>query len=191
MLKTSLVILSVFVLAISFGQSTKPVTQKVSKNLTLSGDWCSGDLTLTANFKSDGNYSWFKNDVLIEGEHDNTLNLTKYGQGNYQVSLRIKENTVLLRDWYELTTVAGPQSSFSFDYFYAAGAVRFFDSSVDQSSTITTWAWDFGNGTTASIKNPEVFYGAEGDYLVTLTTTNANGCSNTIKYTVHWAYPKK
>lgn len=191
MLRTSLTLISLFILTLSFGQATKAPSEKVSKNLSISGDWCQGNLVLTADFGKKGNYSWFKNDVLLVGETASSLNLTKYGQGKYSVSLRIKDNTVLLQDFYELTEVAGPQSSFSFDYYFAAAVVRFFDTSIDQTSTITAWNWDFGNGQTATIKNPEVFFASEGDYLVSLTTTNAAGCSNTITYTVHWEYPKR
>ena len=37
-----------------------------------------------------------------------------------------------------------------------------------------TWAWDFGDGATATEQNPQHAYSAEGTYDITLTVTDAN-----------------
>ncbi|MCX6683861.1 MAG: PKD domain-containing protein, partial [Methanoregula sp.] len=39
----------------------------------------------------------------------------------------------------------------------------------------TTWAWDFGDGVTATEQNPTHAYAVKGIYTVTLTATNSNG----------------
>jgi hypothetical protein len=39
----------------------------------------------------------------------------------------------------------------------------------------TSWSWNFGDGGTASIKNPTHIYTASGVYTVTLTATNSSG----------------
>jgi gliding motility-associated-like protein len=39
----------------------------------------------------------------------------------------------------------------------------------------TSWAWDLGNGSTASVKNPTTSYVNPGTYTITLTATNASG----------------
>jgi PKD repeat protein len=39
----------------------------------------------------------------------------------------------------------------------------------------TSWAWDFGDGTTSSVKNPAHAYAKEGSYAVTLSATTASG----------------
>ena len=50
---------------------------------------------------------------------------------------------------------------------------------IDQSTgTPTSWAWDFGDGTTSTVQNPSHTYAAVGAYTVSLTATNASG-SNT------------
>ncbi len=55
------------------------------------------------------------------------------------------------------------------------------NSSVAAPSTITTWAWDFGDGTTSVLENPpNKTYAASGNYDITLTTTSDNGCPNTV-----------
>ncbi len=54
---------------------------------------------------------------------------------------------------------------------------------------ITTWAWDFGDGTTSSSQNPSHLFPAPGKYTVTLTATNIHGCSNTLADTIT-IYPR-
>lgn len=52
-------------------------------------------------------------------------------------------------------------------------AVQFNDNST---GTITTYAWDFGDGTVGSGPNPSHIYPGIGVYNVTLVTTSSNGC---------------
>lgn len=42
-----------------------------------------------------------------------------------------------------------------------------------------SWAWDFGDGETSTLKNPKKIYTTPGVYDVTLTITDNNGCANT------------
>ncbi len=55
---------------------------------------------------------------------------------------------------------------------------------TDQSHpTVTTWAWDFGDGGTSNLQNPSHTYAANGTYNVCLTATNS--CSTeTVCHTV-------
>jgi gliding motility-associated-like protein len=43
----------------------------------------------------------------------------------------------------------------------------------------TSWAWDFGDGSTSSLQNPSHTYTANGFQTVCLTTSNSNGCADT------------
>jgi subtilisin family serine protease len=45
------------------------------------------------------------------------------------------------------------------------------------SGSPTTWAWDFGDGTTSAEQHPSHAFSAAGDYRVTLTATNDMGSS--------------
>ena len=45
------------------------------------------------------------------------------------------------------------------------------------SGSATTWAWDFGDGQTSTIKNPGHSYSAPGTYTVKLTATGPGGSS--------------
>ncbi len=73
-----------------------------------------------------------------------------------------------------------PRSSFTANVTsgYAELAVAFRDRS---SGTPTSWAWDFGDGSTSTEKNPVHTYGAAGTYTVRLTATNALGANTTVK----------
>lgn len=47
-----------------------------------------------------------------------------------------------------------------------------------------SWSWDFGDGNTSTDPNPTHLYNDYGDYMVSLTVTDANGCSNTFDNTM-------
>jgi gliding motility-associated-like protein len=51
-------------------------------------------------------------------------------------------------------------------------------------SPITTWSWNFGDGNTSTLQNPFNLFPGPGLYNVTLTATNANGCTNSRTKTV-------
>jgi len=53
---------------------------------------------------------------------------------------------------------------------------------IDKSAgSPTKWKWTFGDGTTSTIRNPTHKYSNLGNYTVSLTATNAEGNSTTIK----------
>jgi len=53
---------------------------------------------------------------------------------------------------------------------------------TDQSTgTPTSWAWDFGDGSTSTENNPTHIYSTPGTYTVSLTVTNVGGTNSTVK----------
>lgn len=54
--------------------------------------------------------------------------------------------------------------------------VNFNDNSIGE---VVNWYWNFGDGTSSDIKNPQHSYTATGHYQVCLTITTASGCTNT------------
>ncbi|MBL7726202.1 MAG: PKD domain-containing protein, partial [Dinghuibacter sp.] len=56
--------------------------------------------------------------------------------------------------------------------------VQFTDQSTPGSGTITGWLWDFGDGTTSTLQNPQHAYTNTGFFTVTLRATNSFGCFN-------------
>src|SRR5205085_3984763 len=60
-------------------------------------------------------------------------------------------------------------------------SVKFLDGSTTAPVTITSWSWNFGDGSPLnSIQNPIHIYATGGTYSVTLTVTNSDGCSSKI-----------
>ncbi|MEO0895863.1 MAG: PKD domain-containing protein [Bacteroidota bacterium] len=55
---------------------------------------------------------------------------------------------------------------------------------TDMSRDAVSWLWDFGDGGVSTDQNPEYTYTEAGEYRVSLTITDANGCVSTIEYGV-------
>ena len=47
-------------------------------------------------------------------------------------------------------------------------------------SPITSWNWNFGNGNTSTLQNPSCNYSSPGNFTVSLTITDQNGCDSTL-----------
>ena len=60
------------------------------------------------------------------------------------------------------------------------GGTDFTDTSSVINSTITSWLWNFGDGGTSTVQNPNHLYPNAGTYPVTLIVTSAFGCSDTL-----------
>jgi gliding motility-associated-like protein len=45
-------------------------------------------------------------------------------------------------------------------------------------ANITTWVWNFGDGSTSNVPDPTHYYPGSGTYIVTETVTNAFGCTS-------------
>jgi len=59
-------------------------------------------------------------------------------------------------------------------------AVSFADNSTAAGSTVTAWAWNFGDGATSTQASPSHSYNTPGVYAVTLAVTSAIGCTSAV-----------
>jgi gliding motility-associated-like protein len=56
-------------------------------------------------------------------------------------------------------------------------SVQFTDASTPSAGTTnSSWQWDFGNGTGASVQNPQTTFPTPGNFTVSLKVTNDKGC---------------
>ena len=79
-----------------------------------------------------------------------------------------------------------PSLSYEFyaDTACAGGTTHFIDSFLIQTTQITTWLWNFGDGGIATIHNASHQYNNAGTYHVTLTVADTNGCVETIQHNI-------
>ena len=54
-----------------------------------------------------------------------------------------------------------------------------FSNTGNAAGGIASWAWDFGDGNTSTDQNPIHTFAEEGNYVVCLTVTDAEGCTDT------------
>ena len=56
----------------------------------------------------------------------------------------------------------------------------FTDLSTAPLGSITSWEWDFDDGSFSIVQNPQHLYSTAGNYNITLKVTNTGGCINTL-----------
>ena len=102
--------------------------------------------------------------------------------GPFPVTLTATSNNGCIDD--TVRTIANiyaqPQAAFNAPSEVCLGApVNFSDQSTATNSTVTQWAWDFGDGTTSTLQNPVKNYSVAGTYTVKLKITSSVGCVST------------
>lgn len=100
--------------------------------------------------------------------------------GNYVVTLVVTNVFGCTNTSSQTVTVLQqPQADFNFSTVCARQNVQFNDATIGP--LMTSWNWDFGDGTpTSTLQNPTHIYALGGNYNVTLIVGNSAGCSDTI-----------
>ena len=160
---------------------------------SFTADQTTGDLPLTVQFTStstdsDGTivgYDWDFGDGGISDVAD--PNHTYGTAGEYEVTLTVTDDDgASSTSAPQVITVTdpsniAPQASFTADQ--TTGdlplTVQFTSTSTDSDGTIVGYDWDFGDGETSDIADPNHTYGTAGEYEVTLTVTDDDGASRT------------
>ena len=104
--------------------------------------------------------------------------------GNYTVTLQVTNPAGTSTSAGQTVSVyATPGASFTKSA--SSGAVPLTVAFNDTSTgNVTTWSWDFGDGTGSSLPNPSKTYNTAGNYTVTLQVTNPAGASTSAGQTV-------
>ncbi len=109
---------------------------------------------------------------------------TYFQPGRYSIKLVVKtgaETDSIVKQQY-ITVFAIPNINFiASDSIgcYPLG-VQFTDRTDPAGSPIASWLWDFGDGDTSSLQNPQHVYTTLGNYNVSLLVKNINGCTKSL-----------
>lgn len=97
--------------------------------------------------------------------------------GTYDVSLTINgSQNQTVQDY--ITVYSKPTANFSIDDPTGCfpHCVNFADTSTPGSGSITSWTWDFGNGSTGTGNSPQHCYASAGTFSPVLSIADENGC---------------
>jgi len=143
---------------------------------------CVGDVfTFTSQSSADAvNFLWNFGDGSTSTAQNPTHSYASVG--NFTVSLTVSnsqgcDSTVTVANYINIQHPVASFTAFPTFAFCPPLLVSFTDQS---SSDAVGWQWNFGNGSSSTIRNPSHIYNQSGVYTVTLVVTNANGCTDTI-----------
>ena len=128
-------------------------------------------------------WNWHFGDGTSDDSIKNTVHAFDL-PGTYQVSHSVTDNfgcsnTITL----PANTLDAPVAGFTLtsSCIGTNANVSFTDTSVYSTGTITSWKWNFGDGSpTVTTKNPVHTYVTPGNYNVTLIITGSGGCNDTL-----------
>ncbi|SFS40441.1 PKD domain-containing protein, partial [Lutibacter maritimus] len=120
-----------------------------------------------------------------------TFNCSNIGENT--VTLTVTDTSGNSNSADAIITIDGIQTTFTSNENIVCRntPVDFTDTSIVYgTATISSWNWDFGDGLTSTEQNPTHTFDLPGNYMVSLTTTDSNGCQNTFTSTIKINPPK-
>ncbi|MGL4596397.1 MAG: PKD domain-containing protein [Bacteroidia bacterium] len=131
-------------------------------------------------------WHWDFNDPAIANGSDTSNvqnpNYVYNTSGTYTVNLTVTDS-LGCSDTVNFTVLVYPLPDINFSATPTSGCaplcVDFTDLTTVTNSTVTQWAWNFGDGSTSNVQNPNYCYPVDGLYTVTLSATSAEGCTFT------------
>ncbi len=139
----------------------------------------------TVNFKdlTPGAAGWFWNfgDGTTSSQQNPSHTYTSFG--TFDVTLVVTNRSGCSDTLVRPSFIKIQQAQISIPGLPAAGCVPFTlrpSATVTAVDTVTSWLWDFGDGTTSSLKNPVHTYPTQGTYTVSLVITTSTGCTDTL-----------
>ena len=105
--------------------------------------------------------------------------------GTYTVRLIVKDSLGIddeIKTDY-ITVFPAPRASFSANLTTSCipATIQFSDKSTSPpGTTISSWSWNFGDGTSSTAQNPSHTYNNTGFYTVSLQITSSTGCKSTL-----------
>ena len=121
-----------------------------------------------------------------DGNTSTDLNATHLytSAGNYSVKMVANFGACIDSATRNITVQAKPTAAFS-SSDTADCKAPFTVNFTNQSTGSASYSWNFGDGATSTLQNPSHTYTSTGNFTVTLVTTNANGCSDSLVKSNH------
>ncbi|MBI3500930.1 MAG: PKD domain-containing protein [Bacteroidetes bacterium] len=154
------------------------------------GTVCAGSATTFTDL-STGNptsWSWNFGDATTSALQNPSHNYAS--AGTYTVTLIVGTSFGCSDTISQIITVnPTPTAAFSNTAQCFIDSVFFTDNSSISSGNINGWSWNFGDPASggnnfSNLQNPPHYYGASGNYTVTLVVTSGFGCTDTLTQTI-------
>ncbi len=158
----------------------------------VSATWQSGSTNAsnaTYTVHHDGGYTAVTVDQTVKAPSGGfVLGVFYFSEGSYTVQLTDSSNGRVVADSIKFSSLTGVRNTLQAEYSASAitGSapltVGFTDYSQEFSSAgagISSWFWDFGDGSTSTERNPRHTYSGSGVYAVSLTVTDTAGAQDT------------
>ncbi|MDG5800576.1 PKD domain-containing protein [Marinilabiliaceae bacterium ANBcel2] len=127
-------------------------------------------------------YLWhIEQEDLTIGTMDAQFSHSFKNRGENRISLIVQDaNGCRDTSIYDLF-IHEPQPQLEANHKVGCMPVTFeFNDKTESHSTITDWLWEFGDGAVSTEQNPEHDYNEFGEYNISLTVTDQEGCTNKI-----------
>jgi hypothetical protein len=131
----------------------------------------------TYNGSTISTYAW---DFSNGDQGNSQTDSTQFTDGVHTVNLTVTTvdgctNTISTN----ITVLDGPIADFNAVYDANFNTFNFINESTILSGAINSYLWDFGDpSATSDMENPNHTYQTQGSFLVSLTVTSDNGCTN-------------
>lgn len=106
--------------------------------------------------------------------------------GNYNVTLNIQDDNGCTASATQQVKVNESPTALFTNTTPGCGlqTISFTDLSVSPNGAIVDWLWDFGDGNNSTDQNPTNEYLTAGTFIVSLSVTDATGCTDTYQKTI-------
>ncbi|MCU4162779.1 PKD domain-containing protein [Carboxylicivirga caseinilyticus] len=113
---------------------------------------------------------------------DTTLTYSFNNKGAHTVSLIVHDINQCIDTLTKTVQIFKPEVNFESNYKLGCMPVTFsFNDQSVSDTLLTSWQWNFGDGQTSEEPSPDHEYDSFGNYNVSLTVQDAEGCISTLK----------